>query len=200
MGPHTHPPSHRPLTPSTWLEFGGITTEKVWNCKGHRRVSEAQPGQNFVGENWGQSRNLWREVPENWGQSPNRDREGKRSGREFNEPLPENLWKFKLEPLQAIWCTVSTTFYIFSRFYFFFSMKRWLWSSRRRRRFHCFLFRWERWLWSSRRRGRFIEGRSADGWFWGVVPLKRCANSKIKMVLSWKFLIWLRCIWSTLST
>ena len=80
MGPHTHltPPSSSYLIKLTGV--WGITTEKVWNCKCHRRVSEAQPGQNFEGENLGQSRNLWREVPENWGQSPNREREGKRYG------------------------------------------------------------------------------------------------------------------------
>ena len=31
------------------------------------------------------------------------------------------------------------------------------------------------------------RGRSAERWFWWVVPLKRCANSKIKKVLSWMF-------------
>ena len=93
VGPHTHPTLPSSSDPINLTGVWGITTEKVWNCKGHRRVSEAQPGQNFGGENWGQSRNLLREVPENWGQSPNRDKEGKRSGEGVQRTTPQKICK-----------------------------------------------------------------------------------------------------------
>ena len=49
VGPHTHPTLPSSSDPINLTGVWGITTEKVWNCKCHRRVSEAQPGQNFGG-------------------------------------------------------------------------------------------------------------------------------------------------------
>ena len=121
VGPHIHPTLPSSSDPINLTGVWGITTEKVWNCKCHMRVSEAQPGKNFGGENWGQSRNLWRKVPENWGQSPNREREGKIEiwGGSSTSHSPENLWKFKLETLQAIWYSLNNILYLFSLLLFF---------------------------------------------------------------------------------
>ena len=49
VGPHTQPTLPSSSDPINLTEVWGITTEKVWNCKCHRRVLEAQPGKNFGG-------------------------------------------------------------------------------------------------------------------------------------------------------
>ena len=180
MGPYTHPsiPAFSDLLNLTGV--WGITIEKVWNCKCHRRVSEAQQGQNFGGANWGQSPNLWREAPENWGQSPNRgwsssrDRAGEGSGEGARWASPQKIsknWNF---------------YYFFSNFLVFFFDERDCGKAAPRRR--CF------------------EGRSDEGLFLGVVflpSLKIYANFKIKNCKSMEVECVFTCLlsrWRTLCT
>ena len=90
-GPIPTPPTHRLLTPSTWLEFGVSPPKKFEIANAIGEFPRRKQIKTFGGEIWGQSRNLWREVPENWGRSPNRDREGKRSGEGVQRATPQKI-------------------------------------------------------------------------------------------------------------
>ena len=66
VGPHTHPtpPSHRPLTPSTWLEFGVSPPEmfEIANAIGEfQRRNQVKISEGNIEDEAGRSRNLWRE-------------------------------------------------------------------------------------------------------------------------------------------
>ena len=84
-----------------------------------------------------------------------RDREGKRSGEGIQRATPQKICEIQLETLQAIWCTV------FSNFIDFFFDERG----------DC----------GQASEGEDLSRAECRGVVW--VPLKRCANSKIKRYL-----------------
>ena len=182
VGPHTHPALPSSSDPINLTGVWGITTENVWNCKCHigefQRRNQVKISEGKIEDKAGTYGAKCLKIE---GKARTEIERGRDLGREFNEPLPRKFFEnlnLKVETLRqsgAQFKQHSISFLAFIIFFF---------------NFIVFFFDERGDCGQAAEGGDLSRGgyRVQRGGFGEyVVPLKRCANSKIKMVLSWMF-------------